>query len=323
MRFTAAFATLLASTAAANAIAPRTVVADVDAEVDIDVDIDVDVEAKIDALINVDADVDVKVKAALDAAVEFKCPGDMTYCPWAKSCSCKPGLHLDINTKKCTGKAIVGAWLEPKIDVFASKGVKLATFCAISPYKIVKYDASHEYCQAGPNTIAFVAAASILLEIEAYAHAAIDVTANISADLKATCAGLASLYVATAVEAVALFNTDVFALAAVKADVDAKLIVGLFAKVKGLLCGLGLGKCKVDCVSYCTKGCKNFIDVGLDVDVHIGAQLEALVGLCILPNVLLIVGKAHAIITVAVDGLLCLVGGLIKLIVSTYDCHCH
>ncbi|UNI21158.1 hypothetical protein JDV02_007173 [Purpureocillium takamizusanense] len=323
MRFTVAFASLLASTATANAVVSRTIPAIVGADVDVEVNAAVDIEAKVDALVKVGADVDVKVRAALDGAAGFKCPGDMSYCPWAKSCSCKPGLHLDVGSKKCVGKAIVGAWPEPKIDVFASKGVKLATFCAISPYKIVKYDAHHEYCQAGPNTIAFVASASILLEIEAYAHAAIDVTANVSADLKATCAGLASLYVGTVVEAVALFNTDVFALAAAKADIDARLVVGLFAKVRGLLCGLGLGKCKVDCVSYCTKGCKNFIDIGLDVDVHIGAQLEALVGLCILPNVLLICGKAQAIITVAVDGLLCLVGGLIKLILSTYNCHCH
>ena len=269
---------------------------------------------------------DAATQAALKAVAGFQCPAGMSYCPWAKSCSCPAGQNLDINTKKCVGTAITGAWPEPKPDVFASKGVEFVALCAATPYKIVPYNKEHEFCQAGLNSITFVASSSVAGEIAAYPHSEIDVLANVSADLKATVAGLAGLYVATAVEAAALFNTDVFGLATAKADVDVKVVSNLLGSANSLLCVLGVGKCKaeVDCVSYCTKGCKNFIDVGAAVDVQIGAQIQAINGLAVLPSVLLLVSvKAQAIVTVAVDHLLCMVGGLVKAVLSTFNCNCH
>lgn len=272
-----------------------------------------------------DLDIDVKADIALKGVAGFECPAGMTYCPWARSCSCPPGQNLDLNTKKCVGTPITGAWPEPKTDAFGSKGIELAAFCAISPFQIVKYDCEHEFCQATLNSITFVAPATITAEIDAHVHTAIDINANVSVDLHSTIAGLASLHVATAVEAAALFNTDAFGLATAKVDVDVKVVTSLLGSVQSILCVLGVGKCsaEVDCVSFCTKGCKNFIDVGISVEEHIGSQIKSLTGLCILPNVLLIVGKAQTIVTVAVDGLMCMIGSLIKTLLGTFNCHCR
>ncbi|KAM4059797.1 hypothetical protein HRG_002576 [Hirsutella rhossiliensis] len=352
MRFSLAITSLLASTATAG-VGVADVTADANVNVDGLVDGDVDVNAKVlpvhhgsftdadgddadiydaDFLdrrqeladVDVDADVDVlvsrhadgKVDAARRAAKSFKCPSGLSYCPWTKSCACAPGQKLDHKSKKCGGKRLTGAWPEPKTDVYGSKGVKLDTYCAISPYRIVKYSRKHEYCQASLNTIAFVAAADIALEISALVE--IDVEADISVDLKAVVAGLAGLYLESVIDAVVLFNTNVFGHSVLQADVAAHVSLGLLGNLGGVFCAVGLGKCNFDCVSYSTKGCKNYIDV----DAEIGANLEGLVGLCILPNILLIVNAAKVVVTVAVDGLLCLVGGLLGGLLRIFNCNC-
>ncbi|POR36567.1 Uncharacterized protein TPAR_03233 [Tolypocladium paradoxum] len=315
MRFTVALASLLASTATAAVAADGDVVV----RSPLSVDANVDVKATVGA----DVDVDIKVDAAVKAAANFKCPSGMGYSCWTKACSCPPGMKFDLASKKCSGKEKTGAWPEIDLSVYASVGVGLGSFCAISPTHIVKYDAKHRYCQAGLDTIVFAAVASIAVEIDALAGAEIDLHANISADLKSTCAGLSGLYLDTAAKAVALFNTDVLGLATLEADVDAAISLNLGKTLNGVLCTVGLGKCHFDCVSYCTRGCKNYIDVGADVVVDIGVGIDAVVGLAILPNILLILGKTKVLVTVAVNGLLCLVGGLIKSLLSTFDCHCN
>ncbi|PHH74874.1 hypothetical protein CDD83_4490 [Cordyceps sp. RAO-2017] len=303
--------------------------ADVDADVDVeilgrslvDADVAADVSAQVGGLLGLNANVgaNVDVGAARRAGKNFKCPSTMSYCPWTKSCACQPGMKLDMGAKKCAGKKMTGAWPAPRTDVHHTKGVKLDKYCAVSPYKIVQYDAGHEYCQAGLNTITFVASADIAAEIAARAGLDIDVRAGVSADLKAVVAGLAGLYLGSSVDAVVLFNTNLFGHGAVQADVAAHISLGLLGNLRGLFCGLGLGKCNFDCVSYCTKGCKNYIDVGANV----GANLEGLVGLAILPNVLLIVDGAKHIVTVTVDGLLCIVGGLLKNLLGLFNCNCY
>lgn len=304
----------------------------VDAHVDADVDVlvarngygghgslvgaDADVKAKVGSLLDLDVKAKVDVGAARRAAKGFRCPAGMSYCSWTKSCACPPGQKLDLRSKKCAGKRRTGAWPEPKTDVYASKGVKLATYCAVSPYRIVKYSPKHEYCQAGLNTIAFVAAADIAVEIGALAD--IDVKANISADLRAVVAGLAGLYLENVIDAVVLFNTNAFGHSVAQADVAAHVSLGLLGNLRGLFCAVGLGQCNFDCVSYCTKGCKNYIDVGAEV----GASLESLVGLCVLPNVLLVANAARSVVTIAVDGLLCLVSGLLGGLLPLLNCNC-
>lgn len=167
------------------------------------------------------------------------------------------------------------------------------------------------------STVTFCAPADIELEIAAEAD--IDIHANISADLKNVCAALHGLYIESVVDAVIAFNTDILGLATVTADVQANLPLGLLELVKGVACNLGLGKCNYDCVAYCAKGCKNYIDVGAEI----GASIKGLAGFCILPKVILTVNATRHIVAHVVDGLLCLVGGLIKTVLSTFDCHCH
>ncbi|KAK2593124.1 hypothetical protein QQS21_009173 [Conoideocrella luteorostrata] len=278
---------------------------------------------------NVNADVEVahiaeaKVDVGVDLEVArskhhgFKCPKSMSYCPWTKACACPPGQELDLDINICVGDILQGAWPEPDISVYATVDVELSTFCAASPTKIVKYNPHHEYCQASLLTVTFCASADIELEIAAEVE--IDINANISADLKNVCAGLHGLYLESVVDAVIAFNTDILGLATIEADVDASLSVGLRKIIKGLTCKLGLGKCHYDCVSYCTSGCKNYIDV----DAKIGAHLHGLVGFCILPKVILTINAAKHIVAHVVDGLLCLVGGIIKTVLSSFDCHCH
>jgi hypothetical protein len=204
----------------------------------------------------------------------------------------------------------------PDIKVFASVDVELAAFCAKSPTKIVKYNPKHEYCQAGLDTITFVAAASI--EIEVAAEIEIDIHANISVDLKNVCAALSGLYLETLVDAVVAFNTDVLGLAVVDVDIELDLGLGLLKTLNGLTCKLGLGKCNFDCVAYCTKGCANYVDVVGEI----GGRITGLVGLCILPNVILVVNSLKVVVNVVIDSLLCLVGGIIRTVLTTFDCHC-
>ncbi|KJZ78378.1 hypothetical protein HIM_02416 [Hirsutella minnesotensis 3608] len=322
MRFSFAFTGLLASTAAA---AVATIV-DVDAVATADladvVRVDADAEVHVSRRHHDDAGASTNdnyiLGEARRAAQGFRCPSDMTYCPWTKACACAPGLKLDVNSRKCVGRQITGAWPEPRADVYASKGVKLAPFCASSPYRIVKYNAQHELCQASPNNIAFVASAEIEVEIDGLAEAEIEVESNISAELKAVCAGLAGLYVNNVVDAVVLFNTNVFGHAVAKGDVSVRLGHGLLGSARGLFCAVGLGRCNFDCVSYCTKGCKNFIDAGAEI----GANHEGLVGLAILPNILLVVDSAKAVTSIAAQQLLCTVGGLVKSLLSRFSCNC-
>lgn len=269
------------------------------------------------AHVKADVDLDVDILSAKKANAGYKCPNSMGYCPWTKACSCPPGQKLDLKvTKGCVGDKIVGAWPEPDINVHGAVNVKLATFCAASPTKIVKYNPKHQYCQAGLDTIAFVALASI--EIEVAAEVEIDIHANISADLKNVCAALSGLYLESVVDAVVAFNTGVLGLVAVDADIKASLGLDLLKIVNGLTCKLGVGKCNYDCVAYCTKGCPNYIDVVGDL----GGRITGLVGLCILPKVILVVNSLKVVVNLVVDQLLCLVGGLIKTVLSTFNCNC-
>lgn len=282
-----------------------------------DVDVNADVEVAAIAHAQVDVNVDVDLSLARGKHSGYKCPKTMSYCPWTKSCSCAPGQTLDLVANICVGDVLTGAWPEPDVSVFATVDVKLGTFCAASPTKIVKYDPHHEYCQASLNTVTFCGAADIELEIAAQVE--IDLNANISADLKNVCAGLSGLYLESLVDAVIAFNTDILGLATISADVRANLSLGLLKIVNGLTCKLGLGKCNFDCVAHCAKGCKNYIDV----DAEIGAEINGLVGLCILPNVVLTINAAKHIVAHVIDSLLCLVGGIVKSLLSTFDCHCH
>ncbi|RDA96022.1 hypothetical protein CP533_5807 [Ophiocordyceps camponoti-saundersi (nom. inval.)] len=277
---------------------------------DLDVDVDVDVDVNILDLIKVDGRVDLQ--ATLDAGKSFHCPAGMSYCAWTKACACPPGQKLDVKTKTCGGQGMKGAWPKPATDRYSTHGVRLGSYCAISPYRIVAYNAGHRYCQAGLDTIAFVASADIAVELAGLVDVDIDIDAKVSADLKAVVAGLVSLHLESSIDAVALFNTDAFGLGL---DVSAHVSSGI---VDDIFCAVGLGKCHVDCVSYCTKGCKNFIDV----DAGIGAGLQGLVGLAILPDIMLVVSSSKVVVSIAVNSLLCPLGGLLKSLVSSLGGHC-
>ncbi|OAQ72540.1 hypothetical protein VFPPC_15156 [Pochonia chlamydosporia 170] len=282
------------------------------------VNADVEAEVQVGGLVHVDVDVDldISILKAKKANAGYKCPHNMSYCPWTKACACAPGQKLDLKTKACVGKKLEGAWPKPDISIYASADVKLGAFCAKSPTKIVKYNPKHEYCQASLLTVVFAAVADIELELKADVE--IDLKANISADLKNVCGALTGLYLESVVDAVVAFNTDLLGLAVIEADVQASLGLGLLKLVKGLTCKLGLTKCNYDCVAYCTKGCPQYIDVVGEL----GGRITGLVGFCILPNVILVVNSLKVVVNVVVEGLLCLVGGLIKTILSTFDCNC-
>ncbi|KZZ96063.1 hypothetical protein AAL_04359 [Moelleriella libera RCEF 2490] len=284
--------------------------------------VEVQTDVQVIASAHADVGASVDIGAARKKYSGFKCPKSMSYCPWTKACSCPPGQKLDLNANICIGDVIKGAWPEPDISVYATVGVSLGTYCAKSPTKICKYDAKHEYCQASLTTITFVASASIALEIAGKVE--VDVGANISADLKNVCGGLTGLYLESVIDACILFNTDTYGLGSVLADVEAGVgfslgLGSIFGSINSWTCKFGWGNCKADCVSKCTKGCKNYLDVVGEVGAHIGG----LVGLCILPNVILCVGVATKIVAHVVDGLLCLVGTIIKTVLSTYNCNCH
>ncbi|TWU74560.1 hypothetical protein ED733_006285 [Metarhizium rileyi] len=284
------------------------------------IDANVDANVQVGELAHVEANADVNVDAQILEAkksfAKYECPHHMSYCPWTKSCACPTGQKLDVGKKACVGKKMTGPWPKPNVEVYASVDVKLDAFCAASPTKIVKYDANHEYCQAGLNTITFVALANISLEL--IANIEIDLHANISADLKNVCAALSGLYLESVVDAVVAFNTHALGHAVVDADVEISLGRSLLNIINDATCQLGLGKCNFDCVAYCTKGCANYIDVVGDL----GGRITGLAGFCILPNVILVVNSLKVVVNVVVDNLLCLVGGIIKTVLSTFDCHC-
>ncbi|GAO15534.1 uncharacterized protein UV8b_02982 [Ustilaginoidea virens] len=282
-----------------------------------EVDIKVNADVEVASVAHVDVNAQVDIEAFRRQASGYRCPHSMSYCPWTKSCSCAPGQKLDPIAKVCVGAQLTGAWPEPDVSVYATANVKLGTFCAISPTRIVKYNPKHEYCQASLDTITFVALADI--EVEVAALVEIDLNANISVELKNVCAALSGLYLKSLVDAVVLFNTNAFGLLTLVADVQANLSVGLLGLVNGLTCKLGLGNCKYDCVAYCTKGCKNYVEVVGEV----GGHITGLVGLCILPKIILVIGVGQQIVEYVVESLLCLVGGLVKTVLSTFNCHCH
>ncbi|KAG6016592.1 hypothetical protein E4U54_001054 [Claviceps lovelessii] len=281
-----------------------------------------DVEIASVAHANIDVNANVDLSAARQTYAGYTCPQSMSYCRWTKACSCPPGQKLDLAAGICVGTILTGSWPEPDISAYVGVDVELGSFCAASPTKIVKYNPHHKYCQASLDTITFCAPASIGLELDVDVDVEIDINAHISADLKNVCAALFGLYIETVVDAVIAFNTDILGLATVAADIEANVSLDTFKSIEALQgpsCKLGLGKCNVDCVGYCTKGCKNYIEVGAEV----GASIHGLVGFCILPKVILTLNAAKHIVAHVVDGLLCLVGGLIKTVLSTFDCHCH
>ncbi|KAK8925379.1 hypothetical protein H634G_05958 [Metarhizium anisopliae BRIP 53293] len=278
------------------------------------------VSANADVAVASQIDVDAKVSLNINNAREFykgyQCPHEMIYSPWTKCCSCGAGQWLDPGKKTCVGDKIVGAWPKPNVTVYGSVNIQLGAFCAAAPNKIVPYDEKHEWCQASPLTIVFLADIAIALEL--IAGVDIDVNANISVALKEVCAALSGLYLESVVDAVIAFNTDILGLAVIEADIEASLGLSLFGIIKNLTCKLGIGKCNFDCVAYCTKGCPNYIDVVGEL----GGRITGLVGLCILPKVILVVNSLKVVVNVVVDSLLCLVGGIIKTVLSTFDCHC-
>ncbi|KAH7163147.1 hypothetical protein B0J13DRAFT_30732 [Dactylonectria estremocensis] len=267
----------------------------------------------------VESSLDPRDAGSIFERTSFKCPTGMSYCAWTKACSCSPGLSYDSKKGCCTGTAMSGAWPKPSASVYGSVNAKLGAYCACSPYKIVKYDSSHSYCKASVKNVVFLAPIEIDAEIKVYGGATISI-GSCSVALKNTCGGLAGLYLESVTDAVALFNSAKFGLSVSAGGVVGGIVGGIVNTVKGLTCWLGLTQCATyDCVSYCTKGCKNY----LDVKGSIGGHLKGLVGFCVLPDVLLIVGSAGAVINVVVEHLLCIVGNIIKSLLSTFDCGCN
>ncbi|KAH6608623.1 hypothetical protein Trco_001969 [Trichoderma cornu-damae] len=265
----------------------------------------------------------VDVNAALTLAADYKCPAPMAYSPWARSCSCPPGQNYDTVQKLCLGAPMKGAWPEPKCPasgVVASLGV----FCAISPTKFTKYDAAHAWCQVGVNTFTFCAQGDIEAEIAALGLGVNkDVELNVasastSAALRNVSAGLAGLFVETIAEAFVTFNTDAFGLDVVAADVEVSLTSSVFARIQAAACLLGLGQCHFDCVSFCTKGCHNYIDVVGDL----GGRLVGLNGVTILPDVVLSVDSSFAVVSLAIKDLLCTSHKLDQSTVRAYNYTC-
>ncbi|KAL6818575.1 hypothetical protein GGI42DRAFT_8830 [Trichoderma sp. SZMC 28013] len=264
------------------------------------------------------------IDAAVSIAAGFKCPAPMAYSPWTKACSCLPGQNYDANSKACAGTALVGAWPMPKCSASGST-VALSAFCAISPTKFTKYDATHAWCQATIETFTFCAEAEIEAEIAALGlginldvELDISLTSKISATLRSTSAALASLFVETLAEAVVIFNTNVFGLAAVAADVEVSLTAGIFAQVKATACLLGLGTCQFDCVSFSTKGCHNYIDVV----GALGGRISGLVGVTILSDTILSVSSTKVVSTLVVKDMLCASLKLNTPLISEYKYTC-
>ncbi|KAJ4271958.1 hypothetical protein NW762_000667 [Fusarium torreyae] len=259
--------------------------------------------------------------STLEARTSFSCPGAMSYCPWTKACSCPPGQSWDGKNKKCSGKTTTGCWPKPSASAYAKAGVdvQLGTYCAASPYKIVKYNTKHAYCQANLKNVVFLAPLSIDAEIALYGGKLIDVQAKASVSLKNVCGGLAGLYLESSVDAVALFNTKKYGYAVRPSSVTGGLVYAVVDLVKNLTCFLGLGNCQVyDCVSYCSKGCKNHIDVR----GTIGGYVNGLSGFCIVKGSVLFVNKVGATVSLKIDGLLCVVGSILKNLLGIFKCNC-
>ncbi|KAL7960987.1 hypothetical protein V8C34DRAFT_320592 [Trichoderma compactum] len=226
--------------------------------------------------------------------------------------------------KACSGTALVGAWPMPKCSASGST-VALGAFCAISPTKSTKYDATHAWCQAAIETFTFCAEAEIEAEMAALGlginldvELDISLTSKISATLRSTSAALASLFVETLAEAVVIFNTNVFGLAAVVADVEVSLTAGIFAQLKSTACLLGLGTCQFDCVSFSTKGCHNYIDVV----GALGGRISGLVGVTILSDTILSVSSTKVVSTLVVKDMLCVSLKLNNPLISEYKHTC-
>ncbi|KAM0258379.1 hypothetical protein ACHAQJ_003854 [Trichoderma viride] len=253
------------------------------------------------------AEATTDVSAAVTLAAGFNCPKTMTYSPWVKACECPPGQSFDTTKKACSGNAMTGAWPLPQCDTAGAK-VALDAFCAISPTKFVKYDATHAWCQVALDTFTFCAEVDIEAEISALGLGVnldveldLSVTSKISTDLRATSAALAALYIESLAEAVVIFNTNAFGYAVVAADVEVSLTTGVFAQLQAAACLLGVGTCQFDCVSYNTKGCHNYIDVV----GALGGRLAGFVGVTILPDVVLSLSSAKVYTNLVVKDLLC------------------
>lgn len=247
------------------------------------------------------------ISAAVTLAGGFHCPKGMSYSPWVKACECAPGMSYDTTSKSCGGTALSGAWPSPKCDATGAK-VALSAFCAISPTKFTKYDATHAWCQVALDTFTFCAEVDIEAEIAALGLGInldvdldISLTSSISAVLRGTSAGLAALYIEELAQAVVIFNTNAFGYAVVAADVEASLTTSIFAQLSATACLLGLGKCQFDCVSYNTMGCHNYIDVV----GALGGRLAGFVGVTILPDVILSLSSAKVYTNLVVKDLLC------------------
>ncbi|KAF5021825.1 hypothetical protein F66182_6118 [Fusarium sp. NRRL 66182] len=268
-------------------------------------------------------DFTIREPSALEARTAFSCPGAMSYCPWTKACSCPPGQSWDGKARRCAGTKTKGCWPKPDKSAYAkvgvSAGVQLGTYCAASPYQIVKYNTKHSYCQASLSNIVFLAPLSIDAEISLYAGKSIDVKGKVSVSLKSVCGGLAGLYLESSADAVALFNTRKYGYAVRPGSVSGGLVYAVVDLVKGITCFLGLGNCQVyDCVSYCSKGCKNYIDVR----GTIGGYVNGLVGFCLVKDTVLFVNKVGVTASVKVNGLLCVVGSIFKSLISVFKCNC-
>ncbi|KAK1241453.1 hypothetical protein MKX08_001427 [Trichoderma sp. CBMAI-0020] len=270
------------------------------------------------------AEVETDISAAVNLAGGFKCPKGMAYSPWVKACECLPGQSFDTTSKTCGGSALTGAWPAPKCDASGAK-VALSAFCAISPTKFTKYDATHAWCQVALNTFTFCADAEIEAEISALGlgidldvELDISLTATISAALRSTSAGLAALFIEELAQAVVIFNTNAFGFAVVAADVEASLTTSIFAQLSATACLLGLGKCQFDCVSYNTMGCHNFIDVV----GALGGRLAGFVGVTILPDVILSLSSTKVYTNLVVKDLLCASLKLDTPLISQYKYTC-
>lgn len=251
---------------------------------------------------------------------DFSCPHPMEYSPWIKACSCPPGQSYDAKSKDCKGKKRSGAWPKPSKKGFSLPENTLSAFCAMTPTKVVEYDARHKYCQAGVNTIIFVAKKSIANQIRS--TRVLDPREIGEGDLRDVLAGLSGLYLPDINDADVLFNTDKFNLGTLLEDVLDNLPSGIISIVRKVTCLVGIGgkkKCKHDCVSYCTEGCGNFLD---GVVGEIGGLLDGLNGLCILNGVVEIVDSVEEVVSCLVDDLLCVVGNVLKELLDLFDCKC-
>lgn len=270
------------------------------------------------------AEVSTDISAAVTLAGGFKCPKGMAYSPWVKACECLPGMSFDTTSKSCSGNALSGAWPAPQCDS-AGAEVALSAFCAISPTKFTKYDATHAWCQVALDTFTFCAEADIEAEISALGlginldvELDISLTATISAALRSTSAGLAALYIEELAQAVVIFNTNAFGYAVVAADVEASLTTSIFAQLSATACLLGLGKCQFDCISYNTMGCHNYIDVV----GALGGRLAGFVGVTILPDVILSLSSTKVYTNLVVKDLLCASLKLDTPLISQYKYTC-